>query len=173
MEFNSVLFARRSVRKYTGETISDFQLQTILQSGLLAPSSRNFHSTEFIVVTGKESLAKLSSAKAGGTMLEKASHAIVVIGNSAKSDAWIEDASIAMTQMMLTAADLGLGTCWIHCRNRDSIVGISSEEYVKKLLNIPETHSVLSILSIGVPSTIPAPHTADEIDLNKIHLDTF
>lgn len=173
MELKSVLFARRSVRKYTGETISDSQLQTILQSGLLAPSSRNFHSTELIVITGKDDLAKLSSAKAGGTMLEKASHAIVVIGNSEKSDAWIEDASIAMTQMMLTAADLGLGTCWIHCRNRDSVVGVTSEEYVKNLLNIPDTHSVLAILSIGVPDAQPAPHTAEEIDPGKIHLGSY
>lgn len=173
MDFIQTILKRRSVRRYTGGIISQEALQAILTAGMMTPSSRNLRSTELIVVTGKEALSALASAKAGGTMLESASHAIVVIGNSQKSDAWIEDSSIAMTQMMLMAAELGLGTCWIHCRNRESTVGVNSEQYVKELLDIPEAYSVLSILSIGVPVSAPAPRDISEMESHKIHYGKF
>lgn len=178
MLFKEAMLARRSVRRYNGKKIPEEDFQQILLAGLLCPSSRNFKSTELIVVEKTEDLEKLSHAKAGGNMLLQASHAIVVIGNSEKSDAWIEDGSIAMTQMMLRAADLGVGTCWIHCRNRDSVINedgnvLSSESYVRQLLHIPEGYSVLAILSLGIPDTAPTPHTEDEADPVRVHTGQF
>lgn len=174
METWNAILTRRSVRKYTGEKMPEETLNAILKAGLLSPSSRNFKSAEFIVVGCQEQLAALAGAKAGGNMMLKASHAIVVIGDSARSDAWIEDGSIAMTQMMLRATDLGIGSCWIHVRNRNTADGSeTSESYIRKMMNIPENYSVLAILSLGIPEGEVPGHTEDEADCTKVHVGTF
>lgn len=174
MELETALLTRRSVRSFTGEPIPENMLDEVLLAGILAPSSRNFQSSQFIVVREPAKLAALAKAKAGGSMIIKAGCAIVVIGDSARSDAWIEDCSISMTQMMLRANDLGLGSCWIHCRNRASMVdGMTSPDYVADLLRIPDAYSVLAILALGKPDSAPNPHKKSEANRSRIHTESF
>lgn len=126
---------RRSVRKYTDEEIPEERITEILQAGLLAPSSRAIFPYEFIVVRDEDMLLQLSRAKtAGSGMLKHANAAIVVIGDTSRSDAWIEDCSLAMIYMQLAASELGIGNCWVQCRGRVSQqkkgepISISSED---------------------------------------------
>ena len=116
-----LLQRRRSVRRYTEETISEEALDQILRAGLLAPSSRAIFPVEFIVVRDRDMLLQLSRAKtAGSGMLAKANAAIVAMGDKERSDAWIEDCSLAMIFMQLAAAEMGVGNCWVQCRGRVS-----------------------------------------------------
>lgn len=179
MELSTCLVNRRSVRKYTDEPLTQREISAILEAGLLAPSSRNRKSAEFIVVVNKKHLEILSAAKAaGGRMLKDAAAAIVVIGNSALSDAWIEDCSIAMTNMMLKATELGLGNCWVQCRNRYSDIDTangkkSADENVRELLHIPEGYSTLAMLSLGRSAEFPEPVNTENLEFHKIHYGTF
>ena len=50
MELFELLAARRSVRQYTEEPVSRKALEKIVAAGLMAPSSKNLHSTELLVV---------------------------------------------------------------------------------------------------------------------------
>lgn len=43
---------RRSIRKYTGQEVSDSKIREILQAGILAPSSKNRQPWRFIVAKG-------------------------------------------------------------------------------------------------------------------------
>ncbi|HRU02227.1 MAG TPA: nitroreductase family protein, partial [Victivallales bacterium] len=54
------------------------------------------------------------------------------------------DCGIAGEHFVLAATAQGLGTCWI---------GWFKEKALKKLLNIPSTITVISIISLGFPST--------------------
>ena len=170
MELLEILQKRRSVRKYTAENISQDKLEKILQAGLLAPSSRAIYPVELIAVRDKERLCKLSECKAAGAaMLKNADAAIVVIGDTAKSDAWIEDCSITMTLMMLEATEQGVGNCWVQCRGRQTSEGASTEECVRELLSLPENYGVLAILSLGMPAEELAPRELPDINAsNKI-----
>lgn len=56
--------------------------------------------------------------------------------------------SIAITQMMLQAVDLGLGTCWI---------GMYEEEIIKDRFELPEHMAVVALLAAGYPAENPAP----------------
>lgn len=170
MELLKLLQRRRSIRKYTDERISDETLEKILQAGLLAPSSRAIYPVELVAVRDKEMLSKLSECKAAGAaMLKNADAAIVVIGDTAKSDAWIEDCSITMTLMMLEATEQGVGNCWVQCRGRQTAEGTSTEERVRALLGIPESYGVLAILSLGMPAEEPEPRKLPDINAsNKI-----
>ena len=170
MELLKLLQSRRSIRKYTDEHISDETLEKILQAGLLAPSSRAIYPVELVAVRDKEMLRRLSECKAAGAaMLKNADAAIVVVGDTAKSDAWIEDCSITMTLMMLEATEQGVGNCWVQCRGRRTSEGTSTEERIRSLLDIPDNFGVLAILSLGMPAEELAPRELPDINAsNKI-----
>ena len=147
MDLLDVMLKRRSIRKYTGESIPEDKIKKILQAGLLSFSSRNFDPWEFVVVNDRELLKALSKCKkAGSAMLSEADCAIIVVGDREKADVWTEDCSIAMTYMHMMAADQGVGSCWIQCRLRETAEGQDSEDYVRKLLEIPENFGVEAIL---------------------------
>lgn len=174
MELLDVMLKRRSIRRYTGESVPEEKLRRILDAGLLSFSSRNFDPWEFIVVKNKDALRSLSKCKAvGSAMLAEADCAIVVIGDGEKADVWVEDCSIAMTYMHMMAADQGVGSCWIQCRLRESVDGQNSEEYVRSVLNIPDNYGVEAILSLGIPEQEREPKVISDIQLNKIHENKF
>ncbi len=174
MELFDLMYSRRSIRKYTDEKISDEKLEKIVKSGLLGATGRNTHSPEFIVVTDKEVLEKLSHARVGAAkMLEGAAAAIVTLGNSQKTDTFVEDASIALENMHLMAFSLGIGSCWIQGKGRAAESGESTEEYVRSILEFPKDLSLIAILSLGVPSELTKAYTDDDIDFSRVHKEKY
>ena len=51
---------RRSVRKYTGATISRQDIETIVNAGRLAPSGHNYQPWEFVAVTDRAMVDRLA-----------------------------------------------------------------------------------------------------------------
>lgn len=150
MDFIELIEKRHSVRSYKDESVSADILDKIINAAKLAPTSRDKKPCEFIVVTDKKQLNELSEAKAAGSqMISNAGAAIIVLGDSEKSDVWIEDCSIAMTYLHLAAVNYGLGSCWVQLRKRQSKNGESSEDYVRKMFNLPKNMEVLAVLSLG------------------------
>ena len=124
MELLKIMAERRSVRKYTGEHIPDDKLTTVLQAGMLSASSKGLRPWEFIIVRDRDMLERMSGFRVGAAdMLKDADAAIVVIGGHENADMWIEDCAIAMANMHLMADSLGIGSCWIQGRGRESAVG--------------------------------------------------
>lgn len=148
--FYKLLESRKSIRHYLKDTcVKKDDIDQILKAGLLAPTSRNLKSVEFIYVSKKEDVEKLACCKTtGANMLKEASQAIIVLGNKEKSDVWIEDASVAMTCMHLMASSLNIGSCWVQCRLRSN-EEMSAEDYIRHLYQIPHSYGVLAILSLG------------------------
>ena len=174
MDLLQALKNRRSVRAYTGEHISDTDLDMILKAGLLAPSGRNIKPWEFILVKDPAMLKKLAVCRpAGPGMLKNADCAIVVLGNTEATDVWTEDCSIAMAYMHLMADSLGIGSCWIQGRLRPAPDGRMAEDLVREWLNIPDKYALEAILSLGIPEKHPAAHTEDELLTDKIHMEKF
>lgn len=168
-----LLKQRRSIRKYKDKPIEKNKLERLLKSVLLAPSSMNRKPLEFIVIEEKETINKLSSCKTMGTLgLNTAPMAIAIIANTEVSDVWIEDASIAATILSLQAEALGLGSCWIQVRNRESENG-SSENKVKSILNIPDKFGVLALFSIGYKGESKNSYNESDLDCSKIHFNKF
>ena len=172
-EILEVLKNRRSIRKFKEEKVDKSIIEQLLQSALLAPSSKDKKPVEFIVVEDKETLQRLKECKSKGIVgLETAPCAIVVIADSEVSDIWIEDASIAATLIQLAATNLGLGSVWIQMRNRQSNIK-NSEEEVRDVLNIPEKYGVLSVIAIGYKDEIKEPYDLKSLDLSKIHNNRY
>lgn len=168
------LKSRRSIRKYEDKVVEKEKIDTILKSALLAPSSMSRKPLQFIAVTDKEMLQKLSVCREPGPRyLAAAPLAIVVIADNTASDVWVEDASIAATFMQLTAHDLGLGSCWIQVRKRTRSEQESAEQYIKEVMDIPEQYSVQCILSIGYPGEEKKPYEEDALLYEKLHFNKF
>lgn len=174
VELLELMRRRRSIRKYSGEHIADESLEKILQAGLLAPSSRAIYPVELVVTREKSVLEKLSDCKAGAAkMLADADAAVVVVGDTEKSDAWIEDCSLSMMLMQLEASELGVGSCWVQCRGRKTPDGESTEVYIRKLMNIPEHFGVLAVLALGIPAQEIDAHPLPCTDCEKVHHGSF
>lgn len=174
IDFRHLLIQRRSIRKFNNELLSSEDTQKILEAALLSPTSKNKRSWEFVVIEEKEMLKQLSLCKPNGAaFLGDAALAVVVLGNPLESDVWIEDASIAAFNMQLQAEALNIGSCWIQARERMYAEGISSEEYIHRLLQIPMPLQTLCIIAFGKKEKPRTPNNVDELHWEKVHIGGY
>lgn len=172
--FIDLMRVRRSHRKFTEEKLTDDELQEIVRAALMSPSSKGLHSTDVVIVTNPKTLAHLSQCKAqGGEMLAMAPAAIVVCGKPETSDAWIEDASVATTAMLLQAEDMGLGACWVQMRSRKDSEGRGAEDNVRRLLNIPAEVRILCIIALGHKGMERKPQNEERLKWEQVHKEEW
>lgn len=169
--FSELLLNRRSIRKYTDQPLDPDQVRLILQAALTAPSSKSVRPWQFVVVEDRETIEKLKELKPQYAMsLTNAPLAIVVCADTTKSDLWAEDSAIAAVLMQLQAAAFGLGSCWVEVHNRFRGDGEPSEEYVQKLLGIPEEMGVLCVITVGYKNEPRKPMDPEKLLWEKVHL---
>ena len=106
-------------------------------------------------------------------MLNSAGAAIVVVADKQKSNLWIEDASIAMAYMHLTASALGLGSCWVQMRTRSDVDDNDLEEVLRKRFNVPLNMGVLAVLAIGNIKEKDKKGPRKNMDWNRVHFEEF
>ncbi len=147
---HDLLLRRHSIRRYTDRQIDADDVKSIIEAGLLAPSSKSVRPWNFVIVDNKTTLEMLAGCKAAGARpISACSLAVVVCADPEKSDMYIEDMSIAAAYMQLQATALGLGACWIQVRNRFAADGEYAEEIVRQILNIPDNLVIECIMTIG------------------------
>lgn len=169
-----LLRKRRSIRQFSNLPIEADKIDALIEAAVRAPTSRARNSWEFIVVTEPEMLVKLGTAKVvGSAFLAGASLAIVVAANTTKSDAWIEDCSIAATAIQLTAEELGLGSCWAQIRLRLHNDERSAEKYIKDQLGLPISHAVECVIGIGYPAEEKVGHAYEDLPFDQVHRNRF
>lgn len=172
--FLSLIQKRRSIRKYLEKPVEAEKIDALVEAALRSPSSRGFNPWEFVVVTDKTLLEKLSKAKPhGASFLKNAPLGIVVCADPEKCDVWVEDASIASIFIHLAAESMGLGSCWIQIRKRMHDQTTTAQAYIRDLLNIPENLNVESIVAIGYPGEKKPPHLKEELQYRKVHYDFY
>ncbi len=170
---DTLLHNRRTARSFTERKPDEETLRKIIEGALMAPSSKGSQPWEFVLVTERERLDKLSVAKSNAHALETAPVAVVVLGDPEKTDVWVEDCAIAATHIYLGAEDQGLGSCWIQIRNRLHSPGSSAEQYVRDVLEIPSSLAVACILALGYPKEEKQPHDRKRLPKGRIHKERF
>ena len=162
------------MRKFTGEELSQDEVLTLLKAALMSPTSKRSNCWQFIVIDDKDTLEKLSYCKeSGAAFVKDAAVAIVVTANPLASDVWIEDASIASIMIQLQAEDLGLGSCWVQVRERFTANGLSANEYIHELLDIPLQLQVLSVIAIGHKGMERKPFDESHLQWEKVHINKY
>jgi Nitroreductase len=145
MALLDVIGNRRSIRAYKNERIPKDKLLNLLEAARLAPSAGNRQLWKFIVVDDEGTRQQLVKACNNQAFVSSASHVIAGVGDPVQK--WHQvDLAIALEHIVLEAADLGLGTCWI---------GAFNEDEVKKILKVPADKKVVALLTVGVPAETP------------------
>jgi nitroreductase len=120
MNFQDLIQKRYSVRAYRPDPVEEDKLARILEAARLAPTAANRQPFRVIVVPtkGREEELRRIYGRDWFTQAPLVLAVCAVPGESwvRKYDGWNAaevDATIAMTHIVLAAADEGLGTCWI------------------------------------------------------------
>ena len=166
---------RRSVRKYNTQPVTDEELNEVLSAALLAPNGKGLRPWEFVVIKNKDTLKELVNSRRGGAkMLETANVAVAVYSDSDKTDTYIEDSSIAMSYMLLAAAEQGLGSVWLQLRLRPSNQdGVSSEEFVNARLKAPANMKLEALLVLGHIDEQPEAQKLPSFPCDKVHSEQW
>jgi nitroreductase len=172
--FLSLAQKRRSIRRYLEKPVETEKIERLFEAALRAPSSRGFNPWEFVVVTDRVLLERLSKAKPhGASFLKDASLGIVVCADPEKCDVWIEDASIASIYIHLAAESMNLGSCWIQIRERMHDREKSAGEYIRELLDIPKNFKIESMIAVGYPDEKKPPHPKEDLQYEKVHYNGY
>ena len=161
-----VLFARRSIRKYTDQPISEADLKSLLEAGMAAPSASNRKPWHFVVTADRAKLKALADGHPYGKMLPSAAAAIAVCGDPSISGWWVQDCSAATENILIAAAGLGLGAVWLGCYSIPE-----REQLVRDTLGIPQEMGVLNLISVGHPDEAKEPRT--QYDPARVHKDAW
>jgi nitroreductase len=168
--FLSLAQKRRSIRRYLEKAVETEKIKRLIEAALRAPSSRGVNPWEFVVVTDRGLLERLSRSKPhGASFLKDAALGIVVCADPEKSDVWIEDASIASIYIHLAAESMELGSCWIQIRERMYDGEKSAEQYIREVLHMPENFKIESMVAVGYPAEKMPPHPAEDLPYEKVH----
>lgn len=147
--FIDVVRSRKSCRLFSDVPLEDSEIDTIMEAGLRAPSSRQLKDVKLFPVRDVELIRRLALCKESSTTpLETATFAVIVAADPDVCDVWIEDASIATIMMQLEAEDLGIGSCWVQVRLRSN-GDVPAEDIVKREAGLDRGLKVLSIVAFG------------------------
>lgn len=171
---HQLLVERRSIRRYKEQPLAAEEVKAILEAALLSPTGKNSRAWHFIAIDERDMLLRLSECKsAGAGPVAKCALAVAVAVDITASETWVEDASIAATNMMLQARDLGIGSCWIEVNGRLAADGTPAEDIVSELLGIPEQIQPLCIITFGYPDEDRKPQNVDKLLWERVHIGRF
>lgn len=150
METWDAITARRNVRVFEDRPIPDADLDRILEAGRRAPSASNKQPWDFIVVTDHSQLQGLSEVWRGGGHIAGAAAAVAIVVPDEQEQRPREtnrfDLGQAALQMMVVAADLGIGS-------GHSSVG--DQDLARRVLGLPDDRIVGIIIDFGYPADRP------------------
>lgn len=120
----STILSRTSIRRFSGEKLTEEEMETLLRAAMSAPSSMNLQPWHFIIIDDKALIEKMIEILPYAKMLRESGYGIMVCGDTSvydhvnsqgKEDStlyWIQDASAASENILLAAHAIGLGAVW-------------------------------------------------------------
>ncbi len=150
METWDAIRARRNVRTYTDQPISDEDLDRILEAGWRAPSASNRQRWEFVLITDKAQLEALGGVWQGARHIPGAQAAIVLLLPEPSEERFITldryDLGQATYAMLLAATDLGIGSA--HS-------SIGDQDKAREILGFPDGYIAAYMIGLGYPADRP------------------
>ena len=161
------IYTRRSLRRFTGQPLTEKELEQLLRAAMQAPSAGNSQPWEFVVVKNKATFEKIIDIHPYATPLDTADAAIVVCGNTNRerfAGFWVQDCSAALQNLLLEAVTMNLGAVWLGIYpNEQRVTDLSA------LLNLPEGVIPLGIVAVGHPAEGQKNQFTDRFDPSRIH----
>lgn len=163
------IFTRRSVRNFTDQRVEEQKIEKLLRAAMQSPSARNQQPWEFVVVRGKQNLHYIAQFATNLSPVEKANVGILVMCDPKRLTlprAWEQDLGACCENILLEAAELGLGAFW------GGIAATVPEEkwaQINRAFAMPADFLLYSVMCIGYPVQDEANHYVDRFDPCRIH----
>jgi nitroreductase len=169
-----IITKRYSAREYQDKPVEREKILEIVEAARLAPSTSNVQPWRFVVVEDprlKDALVEKGMGIVVSNRWAREAPVIIVMcahldwvvhrlgAKAADLQYYLLDIGIAGEHMVLTATELGLGTCWI---------GWFRAKAIKDILNIPKRWKVVALLTLGYPREEGAPKSRTRLDLDEI-----
>ena len=154
MDFSELVKKRYSVRVYKPDSVPESQLAAILEAVRLAPTAANRQAFRVLVLPTKGREGELRRIYGRDWFVQAP---LVIAVCAVPGEAWVRrdgwsaaetDATIVMTHIILAAADLGLGTCWI--ANFDLAAA-------REVLGLSKSLLPIAFTPLGYPADSPPP----------------
>ncbi len=154
MNFSELIQERYSVRAYKPDPVEDGKLQEVLEAARLAPTAANRQAIQFIVIHTEGREAELGRIYKADWFVQPP---LVICACGIPAENWVRkdgknyndvDVAIAMDHLILAAADLGLGTCWI---------GAFDPQAAREVLDLPDGVVPIAFTPLGYPADEPRP----------------
>jgi len=166
MDFLELVKQRRSIRDYADKPIPNDILEKIVDAARFAPTARGVEPWEFIVITSREKLQKIAQIADTGKFIANAAACIAVFCSDTKY--YLEDGSAATENILLAAAALGVGSCWVAGDKKPYTQEIAD------FLKLPPTVKLVSLISLGYPKYAESFKIANKRPLRDvIHWENF
>lgn len=172
MTAKECITGRRSIRKFTEQTVSHDVLAQIVETASYAPSWKHTQIVRYVAVEGetKDKLAACTSTfPNNGAIMNNAPMVVAVTiikgrcgferdgsYTTHRGDSWqMFDAGVASEAFCLAAYEQGLGTV---------ILGIFDHKEASELLEIPEDRDLVALIPIGYPAEAPVAPRRKSVD---------
>ncbi|HMG29608.1 MAG TPA: nitroreductase family protein [Jiangellaceae bacterium] len=147
METWDVIRARRNVRSFEDRAIPDEDLDRILEAGRRSASASNSQPWDFVVVTDRDQLIDLSTVwRSAGHVAGSAATIALVAGVPDNERRLAYDLGQATVNIMLAAADLGIGS---------SHASVADQDKARQVLGLPADKHCAYLISLGYPADRP------------------
>ena len=151
------IISRRTIRRFKQRPIPKSILKRLINAARLSPSAANLQPLEFVVITDKATCAKVFvHLRWAGYIVpygtpspeERPVAYIAVLVNKIKAQPkyCTYDVGAAIENILLTAWEQNIGSCWMQAIDRDKI---------KEILNISKDFRLDSIISLGYRAESP------------------
>ena len=165
MDAIEAIFTRRSIRRYTAQSVPESAIRHVLEAGMSAPSAGNEQPWHFVVISDRRILDEIPRFHPYAEMLKEASVALLVCGDlrlEKYPDHWAQDCSAATQNILLAAHAAGLGAVWVGLYpSKDRVARI------QKLVSLPSHVVPLCLVPLGYPAEqIPR---ADRYQASRVH----
>jgi len=165
MELDQVIMERRSVRRFKKLAVPWFIVSSCLDAAVHAPSSGNVQNWRFVVVQKKENREKIIKACSEHYWMLDAPVLIAVISDLEKirklfgirGEALyaVQNCAAAIENLLLKAAELGLGATWI---------GDFDEQKIMEILKIKDERRPQAIIALGYGEDFEKKSTREPLD---------
>jgi len=167
METYQAILTRRSIRAFAPDPVPDPLIARLLEAAMYAPSARNTQPWHFIVINDRLLLDTMATRHPYAGMLSQAPLAIAVCGDRhiEPAEGYLAINCAAATQnLLLTAHDLELGSCWLGVYPREERI-----QLLRELLELPAHILPVSLVAVGYPNEIKA--TPRRFREDRIHVN--
>ena len=152
-QYLEFIYSRRSIRKYTDQPVTDEQLENIFMAACRAPSSRALYPCHFIAIHSRDTMMEIRKVHEKAPALETSPLAIIVCGDTERSErSWRDDCAAATMNILYAAHAQQLDSCWHAIYPREY-----RTEAISRILKLPEKIIPYSLITVGYAQNKKAP----------------